>query len=54
MVLDLEVFVEELGRAGVVGENASDFSGSNEDVIGLLRFVEALDGGGIEEVEFGA
>jgi hypothetical protein len=53
MILDLEVFVEELGGAGMVGENASNSGGSDEDVFGLLRFVEALNGGGIEQVEFG-
>ena len=39
---------------GVVGENAPDFGGRNEDIIGPLDSVEALDCRGVEEVKFDA
>lgn len=51
VVLDSEVFVNEVGAVGVVGVNAADFCGGHEDVVGFLGFEEVEYGALIKKVE---
>ena len=51
VVLDSEVFVNEVGAVGVVGVNAADSCGSHEDVVGFLGFEEVEYGALIKKVE---
>jgi hypothetical protein len=52
VVLDLEVLEEEGGGLGAVGEDAAHLGGGHEDELGPLLGEEAIDGGGVEEIEF--
>ena len=51
--LDDEVVADEVGGVGVVGEDAADPGGGENDVLGPLLLEEAGDRGGVEEVELG-
>ena len=53
VVLNLEILVQELGGQAVVGHDAAHARGGDEDEFGALLGVETVDGGGIEQVEFG-
>ena len=52
--MNLEVFVDELGAAGVVGVDAADAGGGEVDEVGAFGFEEGADGGLVEEVQLGA
>jgi len=52
--LNHQVVVEEFGPVGVVGVDAADFGGGEEDVVGLLLGEEVVDGGLVAQVEFAA
>ena len=52
--LDHEVVADEVGRVGVVGEDAADFGGGEEDMLGLFGGEELVDGGGVDEIELSA
>ena len=54
VVLDDEVVADEVGWVGVVGEDAADLGGGEDDELGPLLLKEAGYGGGVEEVELGA
>ena len=51
VVLDGEVFVDEVGAVGVVGINAADPGGGDEDVVGLFGLKEVEGGALVEEIE---
>lgn len=51
--LDLEVDGDEIGGVGLVGVDAADLCGGEDDVLGLLRGEEGVDGGLGGEVELG-
>lgn len=51
--LDLEVDGDEIGWVGVVGVDAADFRGGEDDVVGLLGGEEGVNGGLGGEVELG-
>ena len=51
VVLDGEVFVDEVGAVGVVGVNAADFCGGHEDVVGFLGFEEVEGGTLVQEIQ---
>lgn len=51
--LDLEVDRDEFGRVGVVGVDAADLGGGEDDVAGAVAGEEVVDGGLAGEVEVG-
>lgn len=51
--LDLEVDGDEVGWVGVVGVDAADFGGGEDDVVWGVGGEEGIDGGLGSEVEFG-
>ena len=53
VVLNLEILVKELGGPGVVRKDAADFRSGDENKLGLRLHVEAVDGGGVEQIQFG-
>ena len=50
--LDHQVVVDEVGRVGVVGVDATDLGGSEVDLIGPLGFKERAHGGLLGQVQF--
>jgi hypothetical protein len=52
VVLDGEVFVDEVGAVGVVGVDAADAGGGDENVVGLFGLEEVEGGALVEEIEF--
>ena len=52
VVLDLEVFVEELGWLAAVGQDAADFGGGHEDELRLCLGVKVRHCGAVQQVEF--
>lgn len=53
VALDGEVVADELSGVFVVGVNAADLGGGQEDVVGLLCVEEGVGGGLVGEVKFG-
>ncbi len=51
--LQNEVVADEVGGVGVVGENAADLRGREEDVLRLFGREELVDCLGVEQVELG-
>ncbi len=54
MVLEGKIFVEEVNGLGAVGEDAADSGRGDDDIFRLFAAVEFTDGGGIEQIQFGA
>ncbi len=54
VVLEGEIISNEISRIGGIGENATDFSGGEEDKFGFFLSEEGVDGVGIAEIQFGA
>ncbi len=52
VALDDEVVVDELRRVGVVGVDAADAGGGQQDVVGLFFSEEAGDGGLVTQLQF--
>ena len=52
IVLDLEVFIEELRGLGAVGVDAADFGRRDKDIFGLFRSVKIPDSPGVQQVQF--
>ena len=52
--MNLQIFIDELGAAGVVGVDPADTGGGEVDEAGAFGFEEGADGGLVEEVELGA
>ena len=51
--LDAQVVGEEVGRVGVVGEDAADLGGGDHDDVGPLVVEERVDDAAIAQVELG-
>lgn len=51
--LDLEVDGDEVGGVSAVGVDSADFSGGEDDVLGLVGGEKLVDGGLRCEVELG-
>jgi len=53
MVLDLQIFVEEIGWPRIVRFDSADFRGGNEDKLGLFSRKEFIDRCPVHEIKFG-
>ena len=51
--LDGEVLVDEFGRVGIVGKDATDFGGGEDDVVGFFARKKFSHGARIDQIEFG-